>query len=105
VDDTYRFININIGQPGKHHDAFVHRNSPIFQSAEERTLLPDSTELLSVVDCPTALWESPSCSKSIRNTSQCFSLRKTNVAWSKNGINGYNYFMKYSTCSWPPNPK
>jgi hypothetical protein len=50
VDDKYRFININMGQPGKHHDAFVHRNSPIFQSAEERTLLPDSTELFNTVN-------------------------------------------------------
>ena len=50
VDDKYRFININVVQPGKHHNAFVLRNSPIFQSAEERTLLPDSTELFNTVN-------------------------------------------------------
>lgn len=55
VNDKYRFININVVQPGKHHNAFVLRNSPIFQSAEERTLLPDSTELFNTIDVPLLL--------------------------------------------------
>jgi hypothetical protein len=59
VDDKYRFININVVQPGKHHNAFVLRNSPIFQSAEERTLLPDSTELFNTVDVPLLLIGDP----------------------------------------------
>lgn len=55
VDDKYRFINIHVGQPEKHHDAFVLRNSPIFHSAEERTLLSDSTELFNTVNVPLLL--------------------------------------------------
>jgi hypothetical protein len=39
--------------------SYSKRNSPIFQSAEERTLLPDSTELFNTVDVPLLLIGDP----------------------------------------------
>ncbi|XP_073164825.1 probable tubulin polyglutamylase TTLL9 isoform X6 [Lepidochelys kempii] len=41
VDHTGRFTNINVGWPGKVHDARIFRNSGLFQKLQEGTLFPD----------------------------------------------------------------
>ena len=35
VDHKYRFININVGHPGKHHDAYVFKESSLFEYPEQ----------------------------------------------------------------------
>nr|XP_048722580.1 lebercilin-like protein isoform X1 [Caretta caretta] len=41
VDHKGRFTNINVGWPGKVHDARIFRNSGLFQKLQEGTLFPD----------------------------------------------------------------
>lgn len=52
VDDSYRFIDINVGWPGSVHDARVFAQSSIFKKISEGTLLPDQTTTVNGVNIP-----------------------------------------------------
>ena len=42
VDTAYKFIDINVGWPGKVHDARVFANSAIFNNGEASKLFPET---------------------------------------------------------------
>ena len=42
MDSSYKFTDINVGWPGKVHDARVFSNSNIFKKGMEGTLFPES---------------------------------------------------------------
>ncbi|XP_028297768.1 protein ANTAGONIST OF LIKE HETEROCHROMATIN PROTEIN 1-like [Gouania willdenowi] len=52
VDHDLKFWNINIGWPGKVHDARAFANSSLYQRAQSGTLLPNWTETFEGVDVP-----------------------------------------------------
>lgn len=59
VDHRYRIWNINVGWPGKVHDARVLSNSIIYRSGENGTLFPDWREHINGVDVPICLLGDP----------------------------------------------
>ncbi|CAM5085410.1 unnamed protein product [Eretmochelys imbricata] len=57
VDHKGRFTNINIGWPGKVHDARIFRNSGLFQKLQEGTLFPDQKKKnVGDVEMPSYPW-------------------------------------------------
>lgn len=52
VDHEYRFWNINVGWPGKVHNARVFTNSELFEKVQAGTLLPSSSRLIHGVNVP-----------------------------------------------------
>ena len=52
VNHELRFWNINVGWPGRVHDARVFGNSALFQKAQSGTLLPSMPRTLNGVDVP-----------------------------------------------------
>ncbi|CAM5103012.1 unnamed protein product [Eretmochelys imbricata] len=52
VDHKGRFININVGWPGKVHDTRIFRNSGLFQKLQEGTLFPDQKITVGDVEMP-----------------------------------------------------
>lgn len=59
VDHRGRIWNVNVGWPGKVHDARVLSNSVIYRSGENGTLFPDWTERFNGVDVPLCLLGDP----------------------------------------------
>ena len=59
VDYIYRFTNINVGHAGKHHDAHVLRESPLFRKACAGQLLPRWTETIDNTEIPLFLIGDP----------------------------------------------
>ncbi|XP_072033585.1 uncharacterized protein [Amphiura filiformis] len=51
-DHQYRFIDINVGWPGRVHDARVFRHSSIVDAGQNGLLFPETTENISGVDIP-----------------------------------------------------
>ena len=46
IDHECRFWNVNVGWPGRVHDARVLTNSTLFEEAQKGRLLPDTTEII-----------------------------------------------------------
>uniref|UniRef100_A0A674IZS0 DDE Tnp4 domain-containing protein n=1 Tax=Terrapene triunguis TaxID=2587831 RepID=A0A674IZS0_9SAUR len=59
VDHKGRFTNINMGWPGKVHDAHVFRNSGLFQKLEEGTFFLDQTITVGDVEMPIVILGDP----------------------------------------------
>ena len=59
VDHEYRFWNINVGWPGRVHDARVFTNSELFEKAQAVTLLPSSPKLIHGVSVPLVILADP----------------------------------------------
>lgn len=59
MDHQGRFIDINIGWPGRVHDARVFANSSLFQKGQSKTLLPDWKETISGRNIPLVLLGDP----------------------------------------------
>ena len=59
VDHELRFWNINVGWPGRVHDARVFSNSVLFQKAQAGTLLPNLSRSLSGIDVPLVILGDP----------------------------------------------
>lgn len=59
VDHELRFWNINVGWPGRVHDARVFGNSALFQKAQSGTLLPSMPRTLNGVDVPLVILGDP----------------------------------------------
>ncbi|CAM2115596.1 unnamed protein product [Caretta caretta] len=59
VDHKGRFININVGWPGKVHDARIFRNSGLFQKPQEGTLFPDQKITVGDVEMPIVILGDP----------------------------------------------
>ncbi|XP_053875723.1 E3 ubiquitin-protein ligase RNF144B isoform X1 [Malaclemys terrapin pileata] len=62
VDHKGCFTNINVGWPGKVHDARVFRNSGLFQKLEEGTFFLDQKITVGDVEMPIVLLDEPSSS-------------------------------------------
>lgn len=52
VDHRLRFWDINVGWPGRVHDARVFSNSTLFECGQSGTLFPNATERFGEVDVP-----------------------------------------------------
>ena len=59
VDHEYRFWNINVGWPGRVHDACVFANSELFQKALAGTLLPSSPRVIHGINLPLLILADP----------------------------------------------
>ncbi|XP_065437947.1 uncharacterized protein LOC135980972 [Chrysemys picta bellii] len=59
VDHKGRFTNINVGWPGKVHDARIFRNSGLFQKLEEGTFFPDQKITVGDVEMPIVILGDP----------------------------------------------
>ncbi|CAM4685680.1 unnamed protein product [Lepidochelys kempii] len=59
VDHKGRFTNINVGWPGKVHDARIFRNSGLFQKLQERAFFPDQKITIGDVEMPTVILGNP----------------------------------------------
>ena len=59
VDHEYRFWNINVGWPGRVHDARVFTNSELFEKAQAGTLLPSSPRFIHGVNVPLVILADP----------------------------------------------
>nr|XP_048679537.1 uncharacterized protein LOC125623755 [Caretta caretta] len=59
VDHMGRFTNINVGWPGKVHDARIFRNSGLFQKLQEGTLFPDQKITVGDVEMPICILGDP----------------------------------------------
>ncbi|XP_065435126.1 uncharacterized protein LOC135977904 [Chrysemys picta bellii] len=59
VDHKGRFTNINVGWPGKVHDARVFRNSALFRKLEEGTFFPDQKVTIGDVEMPIVILGDP----------------------------------------------
>ncbi|CAM4671802.1 unnamed protein product [Lepidochelys kempii] len=59
VDHKGRFTNINVGWPGKVHDARIFRNSGLFQKLQEGTLFPDQKITVGDVEMPICILGDP----------------------------------------------
>ncbi|CAM5169330.1 unnamed protein product [Eretmochelys imbricata] len=59
VDHKGRFTNINVGWPGKVHDARIFRNSGLFQNLQEGTLFPDQKITVGDVEMPIVILGDP----------------------------------------------
>ncbi|CAM4538526.1 unnamed protein product [Lepidochelys olivacea] len=59
VDHKGRFTNINVGWPGKVHDARIFRNSGLFQKLQEGTLFPDQKITTGDVEMPIVILGDP----------------------------------------------
>ncbi|XP_053904772.1 uncharacterized protein LOC128848703 isoform X6 [Malaclemys terrapin pileata] len=59
VDHKGHFSNINVGWPGKVHDAHVFRNSGLFQKLEEGTFFPDQKITVGDVEIPIIILGDP----------------------------------------------
>ncbi|CAM5075196.1 unnamed protein product [Natator depressus] len=59
VDHKGRFTNINVGWPGKVHDARIFRNSGLFQKLQEGTLFPDQKITVGDVEMPIVILGDP----------------------------------------------
>uniref|UniRef100_A0A8C3F7J4 DDE Tnp4 domain-containing protein n=1 Tax=Chrysemys picta bellii TaxID=8478 RepID=A0A8C3F7J4_CHRPI len=59
VDHKGRFTNINVGWPGKVHDARVFRNSGLFRKLEEGTFFPDHKVTVGDVEMPSVILGDP----------------------------------------------
>ncbi|CAM5122941.1 unnamed protein product [Natator depressus] len=59
VDHKGRFTNINMGWPGKVHDAHIFRNSGLFQKLQEGTLFPDQKITVGDVEMPICILGDP----------------------------------------------
>ncbi|CAM5177218.1 unnamed protein product [Eretmochelys imbricata] len=59
VDHKGRFTNINMGWPGKVHDAHIFRNSGLFQKLQEGTLIPDQKITVGDVEMPIVILGDP----------------------------------------------
>jgi hypothetical protein len=58
-DHRYRFWDIEVGWPGRAHDARVFANSHLFESAVADTLLPATTERFGNTDVPLCILADP----------------------------------------------
>ncbi|CAM5142436.1 unnamed protein product [Natator depressus] len=59
VDHKGCFTNINVGWPGKVHDARIFRNSGLFQKLQEGTLFPDQKITIGDVEMPIVILGDP----------------------------------------------
>ncbi|CAM4462684.1 unnamed protein product [Lepidochelys olivacea] len=59
VDHKGRFTNINVGWPGKVHDARIFRNSGLFQKLQEGTFFPDQKITVGDVEMPICILGDP----------------------------------------------
>ena len=59
VDSQGRFIDVNIGWPGKVHDARVHANSTFYNKVSSGTLLPNWTRIINGVNVPLLILGDP----------------------------------------------
>ncbi|XP_033102402.1 protein ALP1-like [Anneissia japonica] len=59
VDDKLRFTDINVGWPGRVHDARVLRNSSLFRRGEDGTLFPQWNRNINGVDVPVVILGDP----------------------------------------------
>ncbi|CAM5073277.1 unnamed protein product [Natator depressus] len=59
VDHKGRFTKINVGWPGKVHDACIFRNSGLFQKLQEGTLFPDQKITVGDVEMPICILGDP----------------------------------------------
>ena len=59
VDSQGRFIDVNIGWPGKVHDARVLANSTFYNKASSGTLLPNWTRTINSVNVPLLILGDP----------------------------------------------
>ncbi|CAM5096995.1 unnamed protein product [Natator depressus] len=59
VDHKGRFTNINVGWPGKVHDACIFRNSGLFQQLQEGTYFPDQKITIGDVEMPIVILGDP----------------------------------------------
>jgi hypothetical protein len=59
VDHEYRFWNVNVGWPGRVHDARVLSNSTLFEEAQAGRLLPDKPRTLCGVSVPVVILGDP----------------------------------------------
>jgi len=59
VDSQGRFIDINIGWPGKVHDARVLANSTIYKKCNDGTYLPNWNKRINDVDIPLTILSDP----------------------------------------------
>ncbi|CAM5139661.1 unnamed protein product [Eretmochelys imbricata] len=59
ADHKERFTNINVGWPGKVHDAHIFRNSGLFQKLQEGTLFPDQKITVGDVEMPIVIFGDP----------------------------------------------
>ncbi|CAM5127329.1 unnamed protein product [Natator depressus] len=55
VDHKGRFTNINVGWPGKVHDALIFKNSGLFQQLQQGTFFPDQKITFGDVEMPIVL--------------------------------------------------
>ena len=59
MDHEYRFWNINVGWPGRVHDACVFTNSELSEKAQVGTLLPSSPSSIHGVNVPLVILADP----------------------------------------------
>ena len=59
ANHEYRFWNINVGWPGRVHDARVFTNSELFEKAQVGTLLPSSPRLIHGDNVPLLILTDP----------------------------------------------
>ena len=59
VDHELRFWNVNVGWPGRVHDARVFSNSTLFEKARAGTLLPNTPRLFNGVSVPLVILGDP----------------------------------------------
>ncbi|CAM4579078.1 unnamed protein product [Lepidochelys olivacea] len=59
VDHNGCFTNIDVGWPGKVHDARIFRNSGLFQKLQEGTLFPDQKKTFGDVEMPIVILGDP----------------------------------------------
>ena len=59
VDHRGHFMNINIGWPGRVHDARVFSNSSIYNMGEQETLFPDIPMIICGTSVPLVILDDP----------------------------------------------
>ncbi|CAM5161408.1 unnamed protein product [Natator depressus] len=59
ADHKRRFTNINVGWPGKVHDACIFRNSGLFEQLQEGTYFPDQKITVGDVEMPIVILRDP----------------------------------------------